>query len=104
MGSETSTAQENFHRQIEIYQNTEKRTIVVEGQSELLEPPNVLYLSFKTTVEDSTIRGAIRKCMANISKIRAKAVQHGVPNENVASDSIGTEAKKIEYGKYIASD
>jgi len=97
------TGNENFRRQMELYkEDRQKRTIVVEGTSELLEPPNLVYLSFKTKVQHSTLQGSIKKCMSQISKIRAVAVKCGLPHGNITSDSIGTQAKKIEYGTYIA--
>ena len=102
--NDLSTGNENMQQQMNIFTETngEKRTIIVEGQSELLETPDVVYLSFKVTSADNdTLQDSIRNCMNKISKIRSIAANCGVSNKNVTSDSIGTEAKKVEYGKYI---
>jgi len=104
--NDLSTGNENMQRQMTVYTETngDKRTIIVEGQSELLEIPDVVHLSFKvTSADDETLQGAIRNCINKISKIRSITTGCGASNENVTSDSIGTEAKKIEYGKYVSS-
>jgi len=99
-----STGNENMKHQMNLYKESggDQRTIIVEGQSELLEPPNLVYLSFKTTSADNdTLQCAIRNCMAKMSSIRSIAADYGVSHENVTSDSIGSKSKRIEYGKYV---
>ena len=70
--NDLSTGNENMQQQMNIFTETngEKRTIFVEGQSELLETPDVVYLLFKVTSADNdTLQDSIRNCMNKISKI-----------------------------------
>lgn len=66
-----------------------------------MEAPDLVHLTFKTTAEASTLPGAIHGCMDKISKLRAIAVGCGVDNSNIASDSIGTSCKRLDYGRHL---
>lgn len=97
-----SSADERLQRQMDLYkEDGEKRTITVEGTSELMEAPDLVHLTFKTKAEASNLQGAIRGCMDKISTLRAIAVGCGVSNRNIASDSIGTRSKRLEYGRHM---
>mmetsp|Transcript_27918 Transcript_27918/g.42266 ORF Transcript_27918/g.42266 Transcript_27918/m.42266 type:complete len:361 (+) Transcript_27918:69-1151(+) len=100
--SDMSSANDRLQRQMDLYrENENKRTITVEGTSELMEAPDLVHLTFKTTAEASTLPGAIRGCMDKIAKLRAIAVGCGVDNSNIASDSIGTNRKRLDYGRHV---
>ena len=84
--------------QIEIFQNTGKKTIVVDGTCEFTETPDLIYLSFLVERKAPTLKAGIQKVIQKLGEIRTIARTMGVPNESISSDSIASSVEHSEYG------
>ena len=87
-------------QQVQVWTETGTRTIVVEGTAELNHIPDIVHLSFLVSETADSIPEGIQTVLSKLSQVRKIAMDCGVPNSNVSSDSIGSTGKKTEYGYY----
>lgn len=90
----------------EVYSSNGTRTILVQGTDEIQVQPDTVTVSFKVSEERTDFKQAVGATLVLLNAVRERIVSIGIPNECIASDSLGMTQRVavIQDGVEVSDD